>query len=95
MIRQCVQPYIRNRNSFPSSSFDFSLTRANARASAKLMKLSDALTTLNVQRYADWSPEFSLDNARQAILALMGTFTRGYKRKRYPMHNCNGRSNIF
>ncbi|GAA5087651.1 MAG: peroxide stress protein YaaA [Alcaligenaceae bacterium] len=47
----------------------------------KLMKLSDALTTLNVQRYADWSPEFSLDNARQAILAFDGDVYEGLQAK--------------
>lgn len=43
----------------------------------QLMKLSDALTTLNVQRYADWQPEFTLDNARQAVLAFNGDVYEG------------------
>lgn len=43
----------------------------------KLMKLSDALTALNVQRYLDWQPTFNLDNARQAVLAFNGDVYEG------------------
>lgn len=39
---------------------------------AKLMKLSDSLAELNVQRYRDWQPEFNLNNARQSVLAFNG-----------------------
>lgn len=42
-----------------------------------LMKLSDALTQLNVQRYQDWTPTFNLDNARQAVLAFNGDVYEG------------------
>ena len=42
-----------------------------------LMKLSDALTQLNVQRYHSWEPTFSLDNARQAVLAFNGDVYEG------------------
>ncbi len=42
-----------------------------------LMKLSEALTQLNVQRYQDWSTTFSLDNARQAALAFNGDVYEG------------------
>lgn len=44
-----------------------------------LMKLSDALTQLNAQRYQDWQPQFSLDNARQALLAFNGDVYEGLK----------------
>lgn len=44
-----------------------------------LMKLSDALTDLNVQRYQDWSPTFTLENARQALLAFNGDVYEGLK----------------
>ncbi len=37
-----------------------------------LMDLSDALSTLNVARYAAWSPSFTADNSKQAILAFNG-----------------------
>lgn len=44
-----------------------------------LMKLSDALTDLNVQRYQDWSSTFTLENARQALLAFNGDVYEGLK----------------
>lgn len=44
---------------------------------AQLMKLSDALAQLNVQRYAEWQPSFDLSNARQAILAFNGDVYEG------------------
>jgi cytoplasmic iron level regulating protein YaaA (DUF328/UPF0246 family) len=40
-----------------------------------LMELSDALSTLNVARYASWTPE--LDEARQAIMAFNGDVYAG------------------
>lgn len=43
----------------------------------QLMKLSDALTELNVQRYADWTPHFDLTNSRQSILAFNGDVYEG------------------
>jgi cytoplasmic iron level regulating protein YaaA (DUF328/UPF0246 family) len=39
---------------------------------AELMDLSQALATLNVQRYAAWSPKFTAKNSRQAVLAFNG-----------------------
>ena len=39
---------------------------------AQLMSLSDALATLNVGRYAAWSPRFTAANAKQAVLAFNG-----------------------
>lgn len=39
---------------------------------AKLMKLSDTLASLNVARYESWSPVFTPDNAKQAVLAFDG-----------------------
>lgn len=44
---------------------------------ASLMKLSDALATLNVERYQAWTPEFTPDNSRQAILAFNGDVYEG------------------
>lgn len=44
---------------------------------ARLMSLSDALTELNVARYAQWSRPFSTDNARQAVLAFNGDVYEG------------------
>ncbi len=39
---------------------------------AELMSLSDKLASLNVARYAAWSPKASEKNARQAVLAFDG-----------------------
>ncbi len=39
---------------------------------AQLMDLSDALSALNVARYAAWSPKFTAKNSKQAILAFNG-----------------------
>jgi len=39
---------------------------------ASLMSLSPTLTDLNVQRYQDWEPHFSPDNARPAVFAFDG-----------------------
>lgn len=39
---------------------------------ASLMKISDQLAVLNATRYAEWAPPFSLDNAKQAVLAFNG-----------------------
>ena len=48
------------------------LRKLTPAAVAKLMKLSDALATLNVARYESWSPVFTPDNAKQAALAFNG-----------------------
>ncbi len=39
---------------------------------ASMMSLSEALSTLNFQRYQEWSLPFKTSNARQAILAFKG-----------------------
>jgi len=39
---------------------------------SKLMKLSDSLTELNIKRYKNFSPPFSLENAKQAMFAFKG-----------------------
>lgn len=39
---------------------------------ARLMTLSDQLATLNVARYENWAPPFSMVNAKQAVLAFNG-----------------------
>ncbi|MDO5088045.1 MAG: peroxide stress protein YaaA [Comamonadaceae bacterium] len=39
---------------------------------AQLMGLSDKLAALNVARYAAWSPRFTSQNARQAVMAFDG-----------------------
>ncbi|PWJ43656.1 peroxide stress protein YaaA [Sediminitomix flava] len=37
-----------------------------------LMKISDDLSALNHQRFQDWHKDFSIDNAKQAVLAFKG-----------------------
>ncbi len=44
---------------------------------ASLMKLSDKLASLNVARFNSWKPPFSLDNAKQALLAFKGDVYTG------------------
>jgi len=44
---------------------------------ASLMAISDPLAVLNVTRYANWERPFSLDNARQAVLAFNGDVYEG------------------
>ncbi|RJG06280.1 peroxide stress protein YaaA [Noviherbaspirillum cavernae] len=42
-----------------------------------LMGVSDALAALNVGRYASWSPQFTTENAKQAVLAFNGDVYEG------------------
>ncbi|AQM18899.1 peroxide stress protein YaaA [Vibrio anguillarum] len=44
-----------------------------------LMKVSDKIAGLNVARFAQWSPTFTLDNARPAILAFKGDVYTGFE----------------
>ena len=44
---------------------------------ASLMDLSDALSTLNVARYAAWKPKFTSANSKQAVLAFNGDVYEG------------------
>lgn len=44
---------------------------------SKLMKISDKIAGLNVARFEQWQKEFSLDNAKQAILAFRGDVYTG------------------
>lgn len=46
-----------------------------------LMDLSDALSALNVARYAAWTPTFSSDNSKQAVLAFNGDVYDGLDAK--------------
>ncbi|PSV57006.1 peroxide stress protein YaaA [Photobacterium sp. GB-3] len=44
---------------------------------ASLMKVSDKIAGLNAARFAEWQPQFTQDNARQAILAFKGDVYTG------------------
>jgi cytoplasmic iron level regulating protein YaaA (DUF328/UPF0246 family) len=43
----------------------------------KLMKVSDNIATLNVERYQQFSTPFSLDNAKQSVLTFKGDVYQG------------------
>ncbi|ART82047.1 peroxide stress protein YaaA [Oceanisphaera profunda] len=43
----------------------------------QLMKISDKLAGLNAARFADWQPNFTPDNAKQALLAFKGDVYTG------------------
>ncbi|MDQ2150420.1 peroxide stress protein YaaA [Alcaligenaceae bacterium A4P071] len=53
------------------------LKTKSAKDIAKLMDLSEALSELNAQRYAEWTPTFTPENARQAVLAFNGDVYEG------------------
>lgn len=44
---------------------------------ASLMGISDKLASLNATRFHDWTPDFTPENARQAILAFKGDVYTG------------------
>lgn len=46
-------------------------------AIAELMSLSDKLAGLNAARYAEWTPDFTPANAKQALLAFKGDVYTG------------------
>ena len=52
---------------------------------ASLMDLSDALSALNVARYAAWSPRSTLRNARPAVLAFNGDVYEGLQALTLPV----------
>ncbi len=57
------------------------LRRYSPQQIASLMDISDALAHLNFQRYAEWSPRFTKDNAKQAVLAFNGDVYEGFDAK--------------
>ena len=52
-----------------------------AKQIAELMDLSEALAKLNVDRYKAWTPQFTDDNARPAVLAFNGDVYEGLDAK--------------
>jgi len=60
------------------------LKKKTPRQVAGLMDLSDRLSTLNVERYRAWSPEFSERNAKQAALAFDGDVYDGLQARTLP-----------
>lgn len=53
------------------------LTKMAPQSIAKLMKLSDKLAALNTARYGSWQTPFTLENAKQAVLAFKGDVYTG------------------
>jgi len=53
------------------------LKHKSAQEIGALMSLSSALAELNVARYQSWTPTFTQDNARQAVLAFNGDVYEG------------------
>src|SRR5690606_2314536 len=53
------------------------LKKKSATEVAELMKLSEALAKLNVDRYAAWKPVFDQSSSRQAVLAFHGDVYEG------------------
>ncbi|MEQ4922654.1 peroxide stress protein YaaA [Proteus hauseri] len=50
---------------------------------ASLMKISDKLAGLNAARFGEWHPDFTPDNARQAILAFKGDVYTGMQAENF------------
>ena len=48
------------------------LRKCDSNKISKMMKLSDSLTSLNVERYKNFKTPFNLDNAKQAMFAFKG-----------------------
>lgn len=55
------------------------LKQLNPEEIAHLMKLSEKLSQLNWQRYHEFKQPFTLDNAKQALLAFKGDVYKGIK----------------
>ncbi|MEP7099859.1 MAG: peroxide stress protein YaaA [Burkholderiales bacterium] len=55
------------------------MRRRSAAEVAEMMDLSEALATLNVERYATWSPQFTPANSKPAALAFDGDVYGGLR----------------
>lgn len=60
-----------------------SLRRLSAEEVGALMSISSKLADLNAQRYKDWRPPFTLDNAKQALMAFKGDVYTGFSLESY------------
>jgi len=57
------------------------LREKSAQDISEMMDLSEALSTLNVQRYKAWKPKFIAENSKQAVLAFDGDVYGGLDAK--------------
>ncbi len=64
-----------------SSELIATLKKKTPKQIAELMDLSEALSTLNVERYKAWTPVFTPQNARPAVLAFNGDVYEGLDAK--------------
>jgi cytoplasmic iron level regulating protein YaaA (DUF328/UPF0246 family) len=76
-ITEHTQPLFRQQS---AQLIDLLKTKSPQQIST-LMKLSDALSGLNVARYQAWSPKFTAKNSRQAVLAFNGDVYGGLDAK--------------
>lgn len=67
-VRTHTQPLFKH---YAAELIDVLKTKSSQDISA-LMKLSDNLAALNVERYSAWSPQFNAHNSKQALLAFNG-----------------------
>lgn len=72
-----LQEYTEPQYSKQSAQLIKELKKLSVQELASLMGISDKLAALNVARFAEWSPKFTTDNARQAILAFKGDVYTG------------------
>lgn len=56
---------------------------------SKLLKTSEKLTQLNVERYADWQTQVKVSNAKQALLAFRGDIYSGMDVDHYKIKEFN------
>ena len=65
------------------------LTKLSPEELAVLMKISKKLSLLNWQRFQDFSDDFSLKNAKQALLAFKGGVYKGFAIETYTSEDFN------
>ena len=67
-----TKKYTSIKNLSMSKELIKELRKCNAEKISKMMKLSDDLTKLNIERYKNFKTPFSLNNAKQALFAFKG-----------------------
>lgn len=72
-VRQHTQPQFLE----DSAELVGRLRMLDPSAVSRLMSVSPALAELNVRRFSDWSPPFTITNARPALLAFAGDVYEG------------------
>ena len=65
------------------------LKKKSARSLKKLMSVSDAIAELNVDRFQKYETPFTLDNAKQAVLAFKGDVYLGLQADTFDAKDLN------